>query len=84
MTERVVMVAILTMLDQLCGVSVEERILMNEVAANCAQRPAPEVIRENLKAALDNGWVARTKGLLNETRWHRTPAGQAALRDLQG
>lgn len=84
MMERAVMVAILTVLDQLCGVSIEERILMNEVSANCAQRPAPELIRENLKAARENGWIAQTKGLLNETRWHRTTAGQAALRDLQG
>ena len=84
MMERMVMVAILTILDQLCGVSVEERILMNEVAANCARRPAPEEIRENIKAAQDNGWIIRTAGLLKETRWARTQLGQAALRDLQG
>lgn len=84
MTERAVMVAILTVLDQLCGVSLEERILMSEAAANCAQRPAPEVIRENLKAARENGWIARTIGLLGEIRWARTVGGQAALRDMQG
>lgn len=83
MTDRSVMIALLTMLDQLCGVSVEERILMNEVAGNCIRRLSAEEIRENLKAAADNGWILRSTGLLKETRWARTQLGQAALRDLQ-
>lgn len=74
---------VLEVLCQLSGVALREAILLNEVAMLMPRKVDGDEIRTQLTALKDSGLVETTKGPLGETRWRRTPQGEAALKDMQ-
>ena len=83
MIDRSIMVALLTILDQLSGVSIEEATLLDEVALKCPFALTTDQVREHIQEAERQGWASRQEGMLRERRWARTAAGIVALRGLR-
>lgn len=83
MVDRSILIRVLDILDRLDGVSLAEHVLVDEVAISTARPVSSDEIRENIRHAVDKGWVEKSVGLVRETRLARTPAGKAALRDLR-
>jgi predicted transcriptional regulator len=74
---------ILETLCTLSGVALGENILVDEVAMQLPTRTDATAIRDQLTFLKQQGFVESTRGPLGETRWRRTPAGEAAHKDLQ-
>lgn len=74
---------ILETLCALSGLAIAERILCDEVALRFHSAPSADDIREQIALLKNQGMIESAKGPLGETRWRRTPAGEAALKDLQ-
>jgi predicted transcriptional regulator len=75
---------ILETLCTLSGVALGESILVDEVAMQLPVRTDATAIQNQLAFLKQQGFVESTKGPLGEIRWRRTPAGEAAHKDLQG
>jgi hypothetical protein len=74
---------ILETLCALSGLAIAERILIDEVALRFHSAPSADDIRDQITLLQQQGFIQSNKGPLGETRWRRTPAGEAALKDLQ-
>jgi predicted transcriptional regulator len=74
---------ILETLCGLAGVALGEKILIDEVALRLPAKTDAGEIRDQLMLLKDQALVESVKGPLKETRWRRTPAGEAALKDLE-
>lgn len=75
--------AILDILCALDGLSLAEKILSSEVSLRRPHNVSSDDVRDQLALLKTNGMVETERGPLGETRWHRTPSGEAAWRDLQ-
>ena len=73
---------ILETLCALSGLAIAERILVDEVAMRFHAAPSADEIRDQIALLKQQGLIDSSKGPLGETRWRRTCAGQAALKDL--
>lgn len=74
-------------LDVLCtlgGIALGEKILIDEVAMRMPVKTDAGDIRDQIGLLEQSGFVEKTRGPLQENRWRRTPAGEAAYKDLQG
>ena len=84
MIDRGVMVALLSLLDQLDGQSLEERVLMNEISYKAVQPLSSDLLQEHIQEAKQKGWIEKEAGLIRgEIRWRRTLGGRAALMDMR-
>jgi predicted transcriptional regulator len=74
---------ILETLCNLAGLTLAEEILIDEISNRLPRRPDAQAIRDQLAIMKRNGLAETTTGPLREPRWRRTPAGEAALKDLE-
>jgi hypothetical protein len=74
---------ILDVLCTLSGLALAERILIEEVSMQLPQRVDAGDIRDQIGLLERQNFVEASRGPLGEKRWRRTPAGEAALKDLQ-
>jgi hypothetical protein len=74
---------ILDVLCTLSGLALAERILIEEVSMQLPQRVDAGDIRDQIGLLERQSFVEASRGPLGEKRWRRTPAGEAALKDLQ-
>jgi predicted transcriptional regulator len=75
---------ILETLCTLSGLALSENILCDEITMRLPGRTDAGEIRDQIALLKQQGFVESIRGPLGETRWRRTPAGEAALKDLQG
>ncbi len=74
---------ILETLCQLSGLALGETVLCDEISLRVPGGVEAGAIRDQLTLLAQQSFVESHKGPLGEKRWRRTPAGEAALKDLQ-
>jgi hypothetical protein len=82
MTDRSVFFCILSILDQLGGISIEQNTLFNEVNLKAPFAVTSEMLREHIAEGLHKGWLSELRGKMGEIRYARTTLGSATLREL--
>lgn len=83
MIDRLILIRLLEILDQLDGIALAEYVLVDELALKSSRPLTTEEARANIRHASDEGWIRKSVGLTREVRWARTPAGKAALQELR-
>jgi hypothetical protein len=73
---------ILETLCHLGGIALAETILIDEVSLRMPRKVDADEVRGQLATLAAQNFVEKTKGPLGETRWRRTPSGEAAFKDL--
>ena len=83
MIERPIMIKLLDVLKSYGGYA-GEKTLHTDLNLSATNRViASQEMMEHLNEAADKGWVAWRLGALRDRQWHLTPAGRAALSDLE-